>query len=101
MRITARQQERERGLAAVGAAPRGYIVSVDGAVVGRVGYARSMKGESLGCWFWYGGNEALAIPRRNTAGEKDGCFATREAARDACVAYVKASLALAGKTRTP
>lgn len=86
MRVTVRKQESEQGLARVCQSPRGYVVSVDGKRAGSVSWARERWGRSDGgYWYWYasiGGasyNSSSDTPRA----------ATKEEARDACVAWVK------------
>ena len=94
MRVTVRKEPSETGLARVAQTPRGFIISVDGKKIARVGFAYGFGRLSSGSgdWHWYGGDEALGIERRNSAA--DGVhFDTKEAARDACVAYVKDCLA--------
>jgi hypothetical protein len=100
MRITCRQEKNETGLARVGQGPRGFEISIDGNVVGRIGFARALGPRHAKPWHWYGGDPLLGIPRRNSSAE-GVMFSTREEARDAFVGYVKASLALAGKTKGP
>jgi hypothetical protein len=82
-RVTVRQEPHESGLAQVTQSPRGFIISVNGKRVGCVRYARRVLGSGAP-WFWYAhvGNSA--------GGHKS--FATREEARDACVAWVKAAM---------
>lgn len=85
MRITARQEPREGGLAGVCQGPRGFIISVDGKKVGRVAWARSMSRDT-GYWYFYASGPG--IPTKNTASDLPR-LQTREDARDACMAYVR------------
>lgn len=95
MRVTVRNEPREKGLASVLHFNRGYEIRVDNRTVGRVGYSRGLGHGSAG-WFWYAMDEALNIPLRNSA--FDGAtYATKEKARDACLVYVRESLRLPAK----
>jgi hypothetical protein len=87
MRITVRKEPSETGLARVCQAPRGFIVSIDGKTIARVGAAHASSLRDYD-WHWYGGDEALGVARRNSAAEGIN-YNTKEEARDACVAYVK------------
>lgn len=99
MKITARQEASEKGLARVCQSPRGYIIKCDGKDVGRVGWAsRIFDGPGAGAkpWFWYAGVETAGRERmsRNSASHK--CFyASREDARDACIEWFKAASRIA------
>jgi hypothetical protein len=101
MRVTCRQEPSETGLARVCQSPRGFIISVDGKRVGHVAYARGLgRGATNDYWYWYAGAQVLGIPGRNSAAERL-TYETRELARDACIAHVKASLTAAKKGTTP
>jgi hypothetical protein len=69
-------------------APRGFVVNVSGIPVARVIWCRNNGDHE---WYWYGGNESLGVPWRNTAIE-GRFFDTKEVARDDVVAYVKKSV---------
>ena len=93
-RITCRKEPNESGLARVCQLPRGFIISIGGVRVARVGGARSLaRGASAVTWHWYGHRDP-DVPRRNSAAEGIQ-FATREDARDNCVAYLRECLASA------
>ena len=98
-RVTSKREPSESGLARVAQGPRGFIISHDGRMVARVGYSRGdlfARRPAEKPWYWSGGLDAG--PRRNTANE-GLYYATREEARDACVAWIKEQLAArAGKS---
>lgn len=92
MRVTARNQPSEGGLARVCQSPRGYIIKLDGKDVGRVGSSRNLFAKTpaeRGClsWHWYAhvGGES-----RNSAAN-DCNYPTKEEARDACIEWIKAT----------
>ena len=90
MKVTARNEPSESGLARVCQAPRGFIIKLDGRDVGRVGSSRNLFAESPEergrvSWHWYA---SVVSVRHNSAAEGEN-FSTREAARDACIAWVK------------
>lgn len=88
MRVTVRKESSERGLARVCQSPRGFVISVDGKRVGMVGWASDGLGRhGTGYWYWWA---RIGETLRNTANEKVR-IATKEEARDACVAWVKAA----------
>lgn len=97
MRVTARRQESEQGLARVCQSPRGFVISLDGKRVGHVGFARpfgSVTDRSEEHWFWYA---HVGDVSRNSASHCS-YYATREAARDACIEWVKATAREAQRT---
>ena len=95
LRITCRKEENETGLARVCQSPRGFVISVDGKKVARVGSYRGLGAKPDG-WHWYGGDDSLGIPRRNSSAE-GLTYETKEACRDACIAYLKTSIDAAKK----
>lgn len=80
MRVTVSREASESGLARVCQSPRGYVLKVDGKVVGRVGWSHSPDKSKP--WHWYGSGHNSA-----SAGTY---FATKEEARDNAVAFIKA-----------
>lgn len=98
-RMTWRKEPNETGLAAIGQAPRGAILKVDGTDVARVypkpigGYGRR---EYRG-WYWTAASSTLPIPWQNTS---DRPVATIEAAKEAAAAYARSCLATGEKRPT-
>lgn len=86
MRVTARREPREAGLAGVVQGPRGYIIKCNGKDVGRVSalFAGFGKAGTRG-WYFYASAGDVRINTCNDAIP----FATAEEARDACIAWVK------------
>lgn len=89
MRITWKKEPNETGLARIGQSPRGYDLNIDGERVGsvrphRVGWERRWDG-----WWWCARSDKHGIPLRNEASNP---LKTIEEAKDACKAYVLASL---------
>lgn len=105
MKITARTETSEKGLARICQSPRGYIIKCDGKDLGRVGHARRVfdgPGAEAKPWFWYAGIELPGLERiaRNTAAN-DCFYATREEARDACIEWLKATIRQAAQVSSP
>jgi len=87
MRVTVKREENERGLARVCQGPRGFEIRIKGERVGHAMWGRNFgQAYGSGYWFWYAGSERYSVPRKNASDEP---FETAEAARDACLAYVR------------
>jgi hypothetical protein len=67
VRLTWSKEPNESGLAKVCQLPRGAILKLNGKQIATVhayteGFSRELRG-----WYWYGGDEAIGVPRKNTA----------------------------------
>lgn len=78
-RVTCRTERNETGLARVCQSPRGYDICIDGKPVVRVACVR----RSTDGWYFYGMGH-------NTYSDKH--WTTKEEARDAAIAFVKAEI---------
>lgn len=88
MRITWKKEPKETGLRSVSQSPRGYDLRVDGERVGAV-RANKVGWQQWNGWWWYARSDKHGIPLRNEAGAP---LKTIKEAKDACKAYVLASL---------
>lgn len=84
MRVTARREPRESGLAGVVQGPRGYIIKADGKDVGRASMRYEGWGRKELGWYFHARLGDVSINTCN-----DRLFETAEAARDAAIAWVK------------
>lgn len=67
--VTFKLQERETGLRAVGAGPRGWDIKVNGKRVGSVSPLGGHLGTPVRGWYYVAHDDRLGIPHRNTCGE--------------------------------
>lgn len=84
MRVTAKVEPSERGLARICQGPRGYIVSLDGKVVGHVSVSLHCPTRREEGWYFYA---SVGQARINSC---EKLLPTKEEARAACIAWVKA-----------
>lgn len=96
MRLTWKRQPRETGLRAVGAAPRGAILSVDGQQAGTVNALSAGVGSfRWKGWYWVAGWDCRdRVPQYNSC---DTPTDSLEDAKGACEAYVRRALGLPPK----
>lgn len=82
-RITFKRKEKETGLAAVGAGPRGFDVKVDGRAVGHI-YARGgdWRGPFQGWYYVLPQNAVPGSPHVNTSDAKE-LYSTEDEVKDA------------------
>ena len=79
-----RKQPNNSGLAAIGQAPRGAILSYGTERVGSVSGLRTKEGEIR--YYWVAGWGRSEVPHRNTSSE--ALHFHLQGAKDACKAYV-------------
>lgn len=92
-RLTVRNQPIATGLARITQSPRGYDIWFGGKCVGSVS-ANSSGWHTYDGWYWCTPSEPdLGIEYMNTHITRTS---TKEAARDACLAYVRACLVVKG-----
>jgi hypothetical protein len=96
-RVTTRQEPSETGLARVTQTPRGFIVSVDGERVGRVGASWQSLTNRVPVWHWYATVGGVSF---NSAGAGMR-YDSREDAKIACLAWVRVQLRVLHDPRTP
>ncbi len=93
-RLTWKREPNETGLARVCQGKRGWDLRINGNRIAMVrpwtkGFDRTVRG-----WYWYGGSDALAVPRMNTC---DSPTKTSEEACAECEAHVRKALGLPPK----
>lgn len=88
-RLRFRLCPKETGLRATGAGPRGWYLMRGDRRVGSVSAIRGgCRGPVTG-WYWVAREDTIGIPLRNTSNTPS---ATPEAAKAACLAYVRECL---------
>lgn len=96
MRLTWKKQPKNAGLSAIGSAPRGEILSLDGKELASVSASPTGWREWSG-WFWSApGKESLGIEYRNTHATPVDDI---EAAKAECESYIRKCLGMPERKR--